>query len=215
MPMPDMVIAQVERLGHTNATPNMFDFLDRNGVLFEWSKDVNETPKGIIKKDVVLYPFLAAETPGIVLEQDQPIPSMEDEMEPQGRAKDAAAQNANLEPINAAGVHTLTIIHANANEIDNADDNNDGILSIATIPQGLNNLHPRILHNSLDEEQAEGDDDDENKEDNDNDKDNDDKAMIDHAARPRTKQKNNKNQECAGPSVTTEEQTRNMQTTPS
>jgi hypothetical protein len=48
---------------------------------------------------------------------------MEDEIEPQGRAKDAAARNANLEPINAAGVDTPTIIHANANEIDDADDN--------------------------------------------------------------------------------------------
>ncbi len=104
-----------------------------------------------------------------------------------------------------------TIIHANTNKIDNADDDDDGILSIATIPQGQNNLHPLILHNSSDKEQAEGDDGDENEEDDDDDKDEDDKPMIDH----RTKQKNNKNQECAGPGATTEEQTRNMQTTPS
>ena len=184
MSMPDTVITQVERLGHTNTAPNMFDFSDRNGVLFEWNKDVNETPKGIIEEDVVLYPSLAAETHGVVLEQDQPIPSMEmeDKIEPQGRAEDAAARNANLEPTNAAGVDTPTIIHANANEIDDADDNDNGILSIATIPQGQNNLHPLILHDSSDEEQAEGDKDDKDKEDNDDDKDDNDKAMVDHVA---------------------------------
>ena len=108
MPMPDTVIAQVERLGRTNATPNMFNFSDRNGVLFEWNEDVDETPKGIIKEDVVLYPSFAVETPGVVLKQNQPIPSVEDEIKPQGRAEDAAARNANLEPINVTGVHTPT-----------------------------------------------------------------------------------------------------------
>ena len=68
------------------------------------------------------------------------------------------------------------------NKIDNADDDNEGILSIATIPQGQNNLHPLILHDSSDEEQAEGDKDDKDKEDNDDDKDDNDKAMVDHAA---------------------------------
>ena len=87
--MSDTVIAQVERLGHTNTAPNMFDFLDRNGVLFEWNQDVNKTPEGIIEKDVVLYLSLAAKTPGIVLKRDQPIPSMEDKIE--CRAEDAAA----------------------------------------------------------------------------------------------------------------------------
>ncbi len=65
MPMPDSVIAQVERLGQKNTTPNMFNFLDRNGVLFEWNEDVDERPEGIIEEDVVLYPSLAVETPGV------------------------------------------------------------------------------------------------------------------------------------------------------
>jgi hypothetical protein len=180
--MPNTVITQVKRLGHTNAAPNMFDFSDRNGVLFEWNEDVDETPKGIIEEDVVFYPSLAAETPGVVIKRDQPIPSMEDEIEPQGHAEDSEARNANLEPINAAGVDTPTIIHANVNEIADADDDDDGILSIATIPQGQNNLHPLILHDSSDEEQAEGDDDYKNEEDNDDNEDDDDEAMLDHAA---------------------------------
>ena len=82
MPMPDTVIAQVEHLGCTNATPNMFDFSDRNGVLFEWNEDIDKIPGGIIKEDVVLYSSLTAETPGIVLERYQPIPSMEDKIKP-------------------------------------------------------------------------------------------------------------------------------------
>ena len=69
----------------------MFDFSDRNGVLFELNEDVDKTPEGIIEEDVVLYPSLAAETPGVVLEQDQPIPAMEDKIKPQGRTEDAAA----------------------------------------------------------------------------------------------------------------------------
>ena len=52
-----------------------------------------------------------------------------------------------------------------------ADDNDDGILSIATIPQGQNNQHPLILHDSSDDEQAEGNDDNENEEDDDDNKD--------------------------------------------
>ena len=47
MPMPDSVIAQVERLGQKNATPNMFDFSDRNGVLFEWNDDVDERLRAV------------------------------------------------------------------------------------------------------------------------------------------------------------------------
>jgi hypothetical protein len=142
----------------------MFDFLDRNGVLFEWNEDADERPEGIIEEDVVLYPSLVAETPRVVLERDQPIPSLEYKIEPQGRAENAAAQNANLEPINVAGVDTPTIIHANANEIDDEIYNDDGIISVATIPQGQNDPHPLVLNDTTDEEQAEGGDDDEDDE---------------------------------------------------
>ncbi len=76
--MPDSVIKKVEQFGKANATPNVFDFSDRNGVLFEWNDKVND-------------PALAAEIPGMLLNQDQPIPLIEDKIEPQGHAKDAAA----------------------------------------------------------------------------------------------------------------------------
>ena len=55
--MPDTVIARVERYGTENALPGIFDFADRNGVLFEWNDDVDEFPEGILEEDdVVLYP---------------------------------------------------------------------------------------------------------------------------------------------------------------
>jgi hypothetical protein len=55
----------------------------------------------------------------------------------------------NLELFNDAGVDTPTIICANNNEIDEIDDNDDGILSIATIPAN-NNHDPLILPNTSD-----------------------------------------------------------------
>jgi hypothetical protein len=63
-PMPDSVIKKVEAYGKSTTLPGIFDFADRNGILFEWNKEVDECPEGIIDiEDVVLYPSLAAEHP--------------------------------------------------------------------------------------------------------------------------------------------------------
>jgi hypothetical protein len=86
-PMPDLVITKVEQFGKATTTPNVFVFLDRNGVLFEWNDKVNKYQEEIVKKEVVLYPALAVEVLGMVFDQDQPIPLIEDEIEPQGCAK--------------------------------------------------------------------------------------------------------------------------------
>ena len=181
--MPDSVIRQVEQLGRANARPNMFDFSDRNGVLFEWNEDLDENPEGMVEEDVVLYPSLVAEFPGVALERDQPIPSVEDEIEPQGRAEDAAARNANLEPLIAAGVNAPNVVHAHNNEIDAPIDDDDGILSVETlpnIPAGHFNNQPIVLNESSEEElddneDNDGDDkddkDDEDHEDNEDDED--------------------------------------------
>ena len=117
---------KVEQLGKTNAIPNEFDFLDRNGVLFKWNDNINGYLDGIVKKEVVLYPTLAAEIPGVVLNRDQPVPLVEDKIRPQGRVKDAAARNAIIviEPSNVAGMDAPTIVHANNVTIDETDDNN-------------------------------------------------------------------------------------------
>jgi hypothetical protein len=80
-------------------------FADRNGILFEWNEEVDESPEGIVDlKDITLYPSLAAEHPGVALGQDQPLPSIKVELVPQGRAEDAAAHNANIQPLDIAGV---------------------------------------------------------------------------------------------------------------
>ena len=103
-PMPDSVIKKVEAYGKSTTLPGIFDFTDRNGILFEWNEEVDEFPEGIIDiEDVVLYPSLAAEHPGVVLGRDQPLPSIEEELVPQGQAEDAAARNANLQPFDVTG----------------------------------------------------------------------------------------------------------------
>ncbi len=103
--MPDSVIKKVEAYAKSTALPSIFDFADRNGILFEWNEEVDESPKGIKNvEDITLYPSLAAEHPGVALGRDQPPPSIEVEFVPQGRAEDAAARNANIQPLDIAGV---------------------------------------------------------------------------------------------------------------
>jgi hypothetical protein len=65
-PMPDSFIKKMEQFGKASTTPNVFDFLYRR-VLFERNDKVDECPEGIVKEDMVLYPSLAAEIPGVVL----------------------------------------------------------------------------------------------------------------------------------------------------
>ena len=121
----------------STALPGIFDFTDRNGILFEWNEEVDEFPEGIVDiEDVVLYPSLAAEHPGVVLGRDQPLPLIEEELVPQGRAEDATARNANLQPFNVAGVEAVPIVHANADKLDDYEvDDDDGIIAVGDIPQ--------------------------------------------------------------------------------
>jgi hypothetical protein len=66
--MPDLVIKKVEAFRKSNALLGCFDFADRNVILFKWNKEVDEYPKGIFELDnVILYPSLAPEHPGVVL----------------------------------------------------------------------------------------------------------------------------------------------------
>ncbi len=93
--MPDLVIKKVEAFGKSSL--GVFDFANRNGILFEWNKEVDECSEGIVKEDVVLYPSLVAEFPGVTLGRDHPIPTIEGDIIPQGCAKANAARNANKE----------------------------------------------------------------------------------------------------------------------
>jgi hypothetical protein len=88
-------------------------FANRNGILFEWNKEVDKCPEGIIEEDMVLYPSLVAEFPGVTLGQDHLIPTIEEDIIPQGCTRADAACNANMEQFAVARVDASTIIHAN------------------------------------------------------------------------------------------------------
>jgi hypothetical protein len=146
-PMPDLVIKKVEAFSKSSS--GVFGFADRNGILFEWNKEVNKCPEGIVKEDVVLYPSLVAKFPGVTLGQDHPIPTIEEDIIPQGCAKADAARNTNMEQFAIAGVDAPTIIHTDINEIDETDDDNDGIISVADIPAQANQ-DPLIVPDTAD-----------------------------------------------------------------
>ncbi len=165
---------------------------------------------------MILYPSLAAEIPGVILEQDLPIPTIEDKIEPQDqdRAKDAVARNANLEPFDVAGVNAPMIIRANNDDINKISDDNNCILLIATIPAN-NNHGPLILPNTSDSDTL--DDKDKSK-----DKDNNEmfqamtiycRWMAKRLANRRRDLQTIKIRECAEPSSTTREWQQNTQTT--
>jgi hypothetical protein len=99
---------------------------------------------------MVLYLSLAAEIPCIVLNQDQPYPLIEDKIEPQGHTKDAVARNANIEPFDIARVDALTIVCTNDNKIDEINDSNDDIMSVAAILPA-NNPNSLIFPDTLDD----------------------------------------------------------------
>ena len=40
-PMPDSVIKKVKAYGKLTALPGIFDFADRNGILFKWNEEVD------------------------------------------------------------------------------------------------------------------------------------------------------------------------------
>jgi hypothetical protein len=165
--MPDSVIKKVEAFG--KSLSGVFDFANRNGILFEWNEEVDKCPEGIVEEDVVLYPSLVAEFPGVTLGRDRPIPTIKEDIIPQGRTKADAACNANMEQFAVAGVDALTIIHADINEIDKTDDDNNGIISVADIPAQANQ-DPLIVPDTSDKD--DGDDNNNDKEDN-NDNDDD------------------------------------------
>jgi hypothetical protein len=50
--------------------------------LFKWNNEVNKYPEVLVDEDMVLYPSLVAEIPGVVLEQDIPIQMNEDKIKP-------------------------------------------------------------------------------------------------------------------------------------
>ncbi len=77
------------------------------------------------------------EHPGVALGRDQPLPLIKEELIPQDCAKDAAACNANLQPLNVAGVGAVSpFVHANVDKLDDyKSDDDDRIMAMADIQQ--------------------------------------------------------------------------------
>ncbi len=146
-----------------------------NGILFEWNKEVDESPEGIIDvEDVILYPSLAAEHPGVVLGQDQPLPLIKEELVPQGHAEDAAARNANLRPFDGAWHSPIHRHDGGCTKIDDYKiDDNYGIIAVGDIPQQP--PHAPLAVDNTDEDSStggSGDDDDDKDFDGDEDSEN-------------------------------------------
>jgi hypothetical protein len=114
--MPHLVIKKVEAFGKSSS--GVFNFANRNGILFEWNEEVDKCPEGIVEEDVVLYPSLLTQFLGVTLGRDHPIPTIKEDIIPKGRTKADAARNANMEQFTVAGVDAPAIIHANINKID-------------------------------------------------------------------------------------------------
>ncbi len=105
----------------------------------------------------------------MVLGRDQPLPSIEEELVPQGQAEDAAACNANLQPFHVAGVEAAPIVHANADKLDDYEiDDDDGIIAVVNIPQQPPHA-PRVVNDTDDDDDAvgSGDDDDDSSDEDD------------------------------------------------
>ncbi len=105
----------------------------------------------------------------MVLRRDQPLLLIEEELVPQGCAKDAAARNTNLEPFNVTGLAVASlIIPANADKLDNYKiDNNGGIIAMGDIPQQPPHA-PLVVNNTDNDGIAESDDNDEDAKSNSN-----------------------------------------------
>jgi hypothetical protein len=186
--MPDSVIKKVERFASQGAVQGVFDFADRSGILFEWNESMDESPEGLVEEDVILYPSLVAEFPGVTLDRDITIAALDDDVEPHGRPEDAAAHNAGLEPLGIAGVDRAAIVDALDDEIARRDydPNDDGILAVADLPPAAGAPTDALYVDDDDlqdasEEEDEDDDDNNAKDNDDNDDDDDDSDNDDNS----------------------------------
>ncbi len=98
--MPTSVIKKIETFSAGNK--DGFNFADCNGTFFEWNDEVDALKgKGLVKEDIVLYPSITTEFPGVALAHH--ITPIKEEYEPHGCIKDEAACNINFGPVAIAG----------------------------------------------------------------------------------------------------------------
>ncbi len=133
--MPDLVIKKFETFGVEKQ--DSFDFAGLDGVLFEWNDKVDAL-KGevLVKEDIVLYPSIMTEFPGVDLMHHTT--SIEKELEPHNHIEDAAAHNTNFGPVVIAGVDTR-MIHASPDKINGIGDEDNKKIHVRDIHL---NQHP-------------------------------------------------------------------------
>jgi hypothetical protein len=176
--MLNSMIRTVKQLAETTARAGKFNFGNRNVILFEWNDKIDKTPEEILEADdIVPYLSMAAKFPGVELSCDTPIPSIEDDVVPQGQAEDAAANNMNIDPnqrhlVDVPGVGP-NIVQANPNKIefDSDDNEDDDIVHAWDAPQQAPN-NPVVLDNKDNDTKSESD----NSKDNDSSNDKDDNS---------------------------------------
>jgi hypothetical protein len=93
------------------------------------------------------------------------LPSIKEELVPQGQAEDAAACNANIQPFDVAGVVAAPIVHANVDELDDYEiDDDDGIIAVGDIPQQPPHA-PLVVNDTDNDDDAAGSGDDDDDDD--------------------------------------------------
>jgi hypothetical protein len=102
-----------------------------------------------------------------------------------------------MEPFAAAGVDAPTIIHADINEIDETDDDNDGIISVADIPAQADHYPLNVPDTSDKDNEGEDNEDDDEDDDAPQENDEDDKDDNEDNHAP---QENNPSNESGGES---------------
>jgi hypothetical protein len=92
--MPDLIIKKVEAFGA--GKQDSFNFAGCNVAFFEWNNEVDAlNGKGLVKEDIVFYPYISTEFLGVALMRH--ITPIKEEFETRGHVKNATACNAILD----------------------------------------------------------------------------------------------------------------------
>ena len=138
MPMPDKIIAKINKWGRKNKQSGRTRFADRNNNEYDWNDENLIEDNAPEAEEVAPFPATPAETPGVDLEQDMTnvTPVVDDEEPRVAELADAAIANAGMTPrqnINIPGVREeiagvwgdMSYVLTNENEIVADDEDED------------------------------------------------------------------------------------------
>ncbi|KAL7534452.1 hypothetical protein ACHAXR_007085 [Thalassiosira sp. AJA248-18] len=117
LPTPNRVVKLVNEWGKKNGSNGDLLFTNRNNEKYDWDDedDVDLIHDNVVELPTAPYPAIPAEMPGVRLESDLLVPTVEDQ-EPaalsEEAAADAAAANANFGP------QDIPIVESQADELD-------------------------------------------------------------------------------------------------